>query len=307
MSVLNAVLQGILQGLTEFLPISSSGHLVLFQHFTGQSSEGSLFFGLMLHLGTLAAVIVAYYKEVWALLKEAGTVAKEIVHRQFHFKTTNQTRKFLYMLVLATIPLVLVVPLRGFVSGITGDADIVVEGVCFLITSLLLFAAMKSKPGKAGIGRMRPSHAVIIGFFQGVAVMPGISRSGATLSVGLVLGFQREFMVRFAFLLSIPAILGGAVAELFDIGEDALQVGVLPILLGMLSAAVVGYFCIRLVRWLVVSNRLVIFAWYTLILGVVVIVVGIIEHIVGPFGAVQEAGQLASSLAQSMPAESVAI
>ncbi len=305
MSILNAVLQGVLQGLTEFLPISSSGHLVLFQHFTGQSSEGSLFFGLMLHLGTLAAVVVAYYKEIWDLLKELGQMAKELVRGQFRLKTQNPTRHLLYMLFVATLPLVLVLPLRGLVSSVTGDSDIIVEGVCFLITSLLLFGAVKAKPGKAGAERMRVSHALTVGFLQGVAVMPGISRSGATLSTGLVLGFQREFMVRFAFLLSIPAILGGAVAELFDLDSAGLQVGVLPLLLGMLSAAVVGYLCIRLVRWLVSSNRLVIFAWYTLILGAVVVLLGIIELFTGPLGAAAEVAEAVSSAAQSLPAESV--
>ncbi len=307
MSILNAVLQGILQGLTEFLPISSSGHLVLFQHFTGQSSDTSLFFGLMLHLGTLVAVIFAYYKEIWLLLKEVGAMARELLRGQFQFKNMNDTRRLLYMLVLATLPLVLVLPLRGFVSDVTGDTDIVVEGICFLVTSALLFGAVKSKPGKAGIGRMKPRQALIVGLFQGIAVMPGISRSGATLSSGLVLGFQREFMVRFAFLLSIPAILGGAVAELLDLGGESLQVGALPLVLGMFSAAVVGYLCICLVRWLVTSNRLVIFAWYTLILGILVLIIGIVEHVVGPFGAAGEAAGAAASLASSVPAQSAMI
>ncbi len=305
MSVLSAILQGILQGLTEFLPISSSGHLVLFQHFTGQSGEGSLFFGLMLHLGTLAAVVAAYYEDIWGMLKEIGGMAKEIVGRNFTFKTQNPHRKLLYMLVIATVPLLLVLPLRGFVADITGDADIVVEGFCFLFTSLLLFGACRIKPGKAGIERMKPGHALAIGLMQGVAVLPGVSRSGSTLCTGLILGFKKEMMVRFAFLLSIPAILGGAVAEIGDAAEQGITVSFLPLFLGMLAAAVVGYICIRLVRWLVVSNKLIIFAWYTLVLGGIVLVVGIIEHFVGPFGAagaasaVSSVSQGVSSLAQS--------
>ncbi|MDL2253404.1 undecaprenyl-diphosphate phosphatase [Ruminococcaceae bacterium OttesenSCG-928-I18] len=301
MSVLSAILQGIIQGLTEFLPISSSGHLVLFQHFTGQSGENSLFFGLMLHLGTLAAVIAAYYEDLWEMLKELVAAVRELFTGKFKLKTENPHRKLLYMLIVATAPLVLVLPLRGLVSGVTGDADIVVEGVCFLFTSLLLFGASKARPGKAGIEKMRPLHAVIIGIMQGVAVMPGISRSGATLSTGLIIGFNREFMVRFAFLLSIPAILGGAVAEIGDAAEQGIKVSFLPLFLGMLTAAVVGYLCIRLVRWLVVTNRLIIFAWYTLILGAIVVVVGIIEHFVGPFGLSGEAASVASSLSESLP------
>ncbi len=306
MDVLSAILQGILQGLTEFLPISSSGHLVLFQHFTGQSGEGSLFFGLMLHLGTLAAVVAAYYEDIWAMLKELGGMAKEIAGRRFSFKTQSPHRKLLYMLVIATLPLLLVLPLRGLVANITGDADIVVEGICFLFTSLLLFGACRAKPGKAGIEKMKPVHALTVGVMQGIAVLPGVSRSGSTLCAGLILGFKRELMVRFAFLLSIPAILGGAVAEIGDAAEQGITVSFLPLFLGMLAAAVVGYLCIRLVRWLVVSNRLVIFAWYTLVLGAVVVVIGIIEHIAGPF-SFGGAASAVSSLAQSAPGSVAAL
>ena len=304
MSVFSAILQGIIQGLTEFLPISSSGHLVLFQHFTGQSGESSLFFGLMLHLGTLAAVIAAYYEDLWEMLKEVGRMLREIVGGTFKFKTENPHRKLLYMLIVATLPLVLILPLRGVVSQITGDQDSVVEGLCFLFTSLLLFGACKARPGKAGIEKMKPMHALIIGIMQGVAVMPGISRSGATLATGLIIGFNREFMVRFAFLLSIPAILGGAVAEIGDAAEQGIDVRFLPLFLGMLTAAVVGYICIRIVRWLVVTNRLVIFAWYTLILGAIVLVIGIIEHITGPIGLASQAAGAASSLSESLPSPS---
>ncbi len=310
MSVLSAILQGIIQGLTEFLPISSSGHLVLFQHFTGQSGEESLFFGLMLHLGTLAAVIAAYYEDIWEMLKELAALVRDIFHGKFSLRTQNPHRKLLFMLILATLPLLLVLPLRGFVSDITGDTDIVVEGVCFLFTSLLLFGASRMKPGKAGIEKMKPAHALLIGAMQGVAVMPGISRSGSTLSTGLIIGFNRDFMVRFAFLLSIPAILGGAVAEVGDAAKQGINVGFLPLFLGMLAAAVVGYLCIRLVRWLVATNKLAIFAWYTLILGGIVVVIGIIEHFVGtPFGVAGGASSLsqaASSISQAVSSVSEA-
>lgn len=285
MGIFSALLQGIIQGLTEFLPISSSGHLNLFQHFTGVSGESSLFFSLMLHLGTLAAVIGAYYEDLWGMLKELGGTFRDIFRGKFTLKTQNPHRKMLYMLVLATLPMVLILPIRGAVSKLSADTDIIVEGVCFLFTALLLFVASRAKPGKAGILQMKPAHALTVGVMQGIAVLPGISRSGSTMSTGLILGFNRDFMVRFSFLLSIPAILGGAVAEIGDAAKEGYKVDA-ALFVGMLTAAVVGYAAIRLVRWLVVTNKLHIFAWYTLILGGIVVIIGIIEHIIGaPLGA----------------------
>lgn len=298
MTILEGLLQGILQGLTEFLPVSSSGHLVLFQHFTGTSGEGALFFNLMLHLGTLVAVCAAYYEDIWQMLKELGSILKEIFSGKFHFATDKPHRKLLYMLVLATLPLVLVVPLRKVVAQITADDDIIIEGICFLITAGLLFLGCKVKPRHAGVNKMKPRHALTIGVMQGIATLPGISRSGSTISTGLFLGFDRAFMVKFSFLLGIPAILGGAVFEIGDaVQQGTAGVGFGALAVGMLAAAIVGYLSIRLVRWLVLSNKFIIFAWYTLALGIVVIVIGIVEKAMGGMG---DATSVVSSIAQSV-------
>ncbi len=280
MSVISAILQGIVQGLTEFLPVSSSGHLVLFQHFTGTSGEESLFFNLMLHLGTLAAVVAVYYADIGGMLLEAGRMVKEIFTGKFQPKPPNDQRRLLYMLVLATLPMVLIVPLRHFVADITGDKDIVVEGVCFLITSLLLFLACRAKKGTATIHSMKARHAITIGLFQDLATMPGISRSGATMSGAMMMGFSRETAARFSFLLSIPAIVGGSMFEVGDAIAQGVTVDFLPLVAGMLAAALVGYLAIRLVRYLLMTDKFIIFAWYTLVLGVVVVIVGTVEHIV---------------------------
>ncbi len=295
--ILEALFQGILQGLTEFLPVSSSGHLSLFQFITGSSGEGSLFFNLMLHLGTLAAVIASYYEDLWEMIKELGRIFAEIFTGKFRFKTNNPNRQMMYMLIVACLPMVLIIPLRGFVGGIAGDRDIVWEGVFFLVTSALLFLCCKTRQGKAGPLKMRPKHALAIGVMQGIATMPGISRSGATISTGLILGFDREFIVKFSFLLGIPAILGGSVFEIGDAVEQGINVEWWVLFVGMLAAAVVGYVCIRLVRWLVLSNRFIVFAWYTLILGIVVLIAGIVMHILG--GSSADA-QVSSSVAQSV-------
>ncbi len=279
--VFSAILQGLIQGLTEFLPISSSGHLSLFQFLTGQSGEGSVFFGLMLHLGTLAAVVSAFYEDLWAMLKEVGRIVKELFTGRFRAKTDSPSRKMLYMLFFACLPMVLVIPLRWLLGGVAGDGDIIVEGVCFLVTSGLLFAACKKRRGTAGIMRMKPRHALFVGLAQAVATLPGISRSGATISTGMILGFDKGMMVKFSFLMGIPAILGGAVFEIGDAAKEQMNIPWWILFIGMLTAAVVGYAAIRLVRWLVKTDRFIAFAWYTLALGVLVVALGIIFHLVG--------------------------
>ncbi|MDL2219832.1 undecaprenyl-diphosphate phosphatase [Ruminococcaceae bacterium OttesenSCG-928-O06] len=281
MTVLDGLLQGIIQGLTEFLPVSSSGHLSLYQYFTGNAGEGSLFFSLMLHLGTLAAVIAAYYQDLWKMLVEVGRIFTELVRGRFTLKTDNPSRKLLFMLFFACLPMLFVIPINGLVAKISGDKDIVVEGVCFLVTAGLLFLGCKAPAGRAGVLKMRPKHAVTVGIAQAVAVLPGISRSGATISTQLVLGFDRAFAVKFSFLLGIPAILGGVVFEIGDAAKAGLDVPLLPLFVGMLAAALVGYVSIRLIRWLVLSDKFIIFAWYTLALGVLVIILGVIGHITG--------------------------
>ncbi len=127
-----------------------------------------------------------------------------------------------------------------------------------------------------------------MGVAQAVATLPGISRSGATISTGMILGFDKAVMVKFSFLLGIPAILGGAVFEIGDAAKEQLSIPWWILFVGMLTAAVVGYVCIRLVRWLVMTNRFIVFAWYTLALGVLVVALGIIFHLIGwggPAGA----------------------
>lgn len=305
MSILNGLLMGIIQGFTEFLPVSSSGHLSLFQYFTGNNGEGSLFFSLMLHLGTLVAVVAAFYEDLWAMLKEVGGIFKEIFAGEFTFHAKTPQRQMLFMLILACVPMFLVLPIHGLVSKISGDKDIIVEGVCFLITSLLLFAACKRKPGKAGVTRMKPRHAMTVGVMQAVASFPGISRSGATISTGMILGFDRTFMVKFSFLLGIPAILGGFVFEFKEAVENKIEISMWPLFVGMVAAAVAGYASIKLISWLVLSNKFIIFAWYTLALGVVVIVAGIIGHLAGAPAAADAASQV-TSLSQSTSASSVA-
>lgn len=302
MTVLEAILMGIIQGITEFLPISSSGHLVLFRNLFGMKGEGSLFFSVMLHLGTLVAVIAAYYEDVWAIIKEVGYCVRDIFRGRFSFKTDNPHRKLLFMLVLATLPLVLVLLFKGGVEKVTQDNDIVLEGFFFLITAGLLFLSCKVKPGRAKIRQMKPQTAVAIGVVQSLAAFPGISRSGSTISAGTIFGFDRQFMVKFSFLMSIPAILGSAVFEIGDAVEQGVNVKFLPVALGILAAAVFGYISIQFMRRFIMSKYFVVFAWYALCLGILVIIIGTVQHVAGggdPSGTTSFASSIASSISDA--------
>lgn len=281
MTILDGFLQGVIQGATEFLPISSDGHLTLYQHFTGNSGEGALFFSLMLHLGTLLAVVAVYYKDIWALIRAFFGLIGDLFTGKFDTKTHDEYKRMIYMFVLACLPLLGFLLIKDWVTMLTEDNDIVVEGLCFLYTGALLFLASRCVKGRKNALNMRPVDALIIGVFQGTAIMPGISRSGSTIASGLLLGYSREYCVKFSFILGIPAILGASAVELKDALGSGQTIEWAPILVGIVTAAIVGYFCIRLIRYLVVSDKFIVFSYYTFALGTVVLVIGIIEHIIG--------------------------
>lgn len=281
MSIVDAILQGVIQGLTEFLPISSDGHLSVYQHFTGNYGDSALIFTLMLHLGTLIAVLFTYRKVIADLIVEALSIADDFFRGRLKDKKPNRSRMMIYMLVVTTLPLFGFVLIKDFITSFSEDNDIVVEGLCFLFTAALLFFASKCVKGRKGAKEMTVKDALTIGFFQGLAIMPGISRSGSTISTGLLLGYGKEFMVTFSFLLSIPAILGASVLEIPDVIRAGAVYSWPVILAGMISSAVVGFLAIRLIRFLVINDKFIIFSYYTFALGIIVLVLGIAEKFTG--------------------------
>ncbi len=281
MSILNAIFQAIIQGLTEFLPVSSSGHLSLFQHFTGQSGEGALMMSAFLHLGTLVAVFVAFKKTIISLIKEFGLLVKDVFTGKFKWKEMNPHRRMIIMLIISTLCLIPFAFFKDWFTGIAEDDSILAEGLCFLYTSAILFMSDLCTKGKKKAGDIKTGDAVTVGFFQGVALLPGVSRSGSTISAGLFSGFTRETAVQYSFILGIPAILGGALSEAKNAVTTKANVDILPCIIGFLVAAFVGLLAIKLVRWLVKTDKFKIFAYYTFILGIVVIVISIVEKFMG--------------------------
>ncbi|MDR1319585.1 MAG: undecaprenyl-diphosphate phosphatase [Treponema sp.] len=268
MNILTAVFLGVVQGLTEFLPVSSSGHLVLFQRIFG-IAEPALFFDTLLHIGTLAAVFTVLRRDILAILK-------------------RPIQPLTAYLLLATLPTVIVALVfkdaieRAFASGSF-------LGFAFLITAALLTVSeLLSRHGaaiaEAAGKRINWVDALIVGLLQGLAIIPGVSRSGATLSGALSRRLDRDFAARFSFLLSIPAILGALVLQLKDIAGGAAPeaggIGAGALAAGTASAAVVGFFAVRLMLKIVREKSLLGFAAYTAVLGVLTLVDQNFTHLV---------------------------
>lgn len=281
MTIGNAIIQGIIQGLTEFLPVSSSGHLSLIQYFTGQGSETGILFTVLLHLGTLLAVFIAFYKTIFGLIVEFFRMIGDIFRGKFSLRGANPERRMIFLLVVSLLPMAVSFLLLDIFDMVASDQDIVVEGVCFLFTSMLLFGADRVVSGHKTARDMRYRDALAIGAMQAVAPFPGISRSGSTISAGLFAGLDREYAVSFSFIMGVPTILGANLLELKDVAAEGLGFPVPVLLAGLVCSLVFGLLAIKMVNWLVTSNKFKYFAWYTLVLGVLVIAAGIYEQASG--------------------------
>lgn len=275
MGYFEAVVLGLLQGLAEFLPISSSGHLALAQSLFGVEADKVLLFAVLLHLGTLIAVFVAYWRDIWELIVELCVTIKDLCTGKGLRLEERPVRKLGVMIIVATIPTAVIGLLfNDFFEGLY--SSMVAVGIGFLITGVLMFLAEKMGSANRDIRKMNCRNAVFIGVLQGIAIYPGISRSGSTLVGGLTTGLKREFAVKFAFLISIPSILGSVVLEAPKALEGDLDPSLLgPILAGMLVAAVSGYFAIKTMIRIVSNKKLSYFSYYVWILGLCTIGYGL--------------------------------
>ncbi len=281
MDYITVIIQAVVQGLTEFLPVSSSGHLSVLQHITGIDGEAAVVLSIVLHMGTLVAVFAAFWDTIWGMIKEFFLTIRDIFTGRFSWKDMNSNRKMMFMVIIATAILVPVYFFEDFFTGRQGDGDIVFEGVAFLFTAMLLFLSDSCSNGKKLGKDMKLKDGITVGLFQCVALFPGVSRSGSTTAAGLFCGLEKQTAITFAFILGIPAILGGGVLELgdalnSDVGLDWIALGI-----GFVVAAVVGFIAIKLVSWLIKKDRFKIFGVYTLILGLACVSAGIWEHITG--------------------------
>ena len=268
MGYLEAVILGLVQGLAEFLPISSSGHLALLQNIFGVKGDQVLFFTVLLHVGTLVSVFIIYWRDICELIAELVLTIKDLCTGKGLRLDERPVRKLGVMIIVATIPTALIGLLfNDIFNGLY--LSLLAIGIGFLITGVLMFLAERIGSAHKGIEKMNFRNAVFIGVLQGIAIYPGISRSGSTLVGGLTTGLERTFAVKFAFLISIPSILGSVVLELPDAikeGIDPQLIG--PILAGMAVAAVSGFIAIKTMIQIVSKKKLSYFSYYVWALGI---------------------------------------
>lgn len=272
MSLLNAVILGIIQGVSEFLPISSSGHLSIAQNLLGLEMEGSgdMFFEVLLHLGTLAAVFVVYWADIREMILEFFRTIADI-RKGGMPKRIPPARRLIVLLIIGTLPLFVVLPIQDFVEGLSGNTYVV--GGALLLTGALLFLSDRVRKGKKTAASATVADILLVGVGQAVATCPGLSRSGTTIALGCAAGLERKFAVRFAFLLSIPAVLGANILKIADVVETGIDPALIPAyLLGVAAAAVSGYLSIRLVHLITDKGRFGAFAYYCWGVGIVTII-----------------------------------
>ena len=277
MTIWDALFQGIVQGLTEFLPVSSSGHLSLVQYFTGNSGETGAMFSILLHLGTLIAVFIAFRKIIFDLILEAFAMLGDIFRGKFSFRKMNPKQRMIWLFVLSEVPLLFFILVKDYVSMVSSDNSILVEGLCFIVTGCLLLLADKLGSGKIDMETMRPKDALAMGVAQGIATLPGVSRSGSTVATGLLMGLDRGYAVTFSFIMGVPAVLGANILEIGDALSEPFPLSAGVVIVGILSAVIFGLLAIKMVQWLIHTDKYKYFGYYTLALGAVVTIVGIIE------------------------------
>lgn len=304
MGIFEAVIQGVVQGLTEFLPVSSSGHLLIAQHILGVK-ENNLFFNVMLHIGTLIAVLAVYWREVYDLILAFFRIVAKIFKKEFSFKKVDPSEQMVIMIVIGLLPLFMMflpvvgtgMKVKDIANELSSEKNILIVGAALLFTSFLIKKATKVKKylkfsstglgeevafqGKDRIGFM---DAVSIGVMQFIAaIFPGISRSGSTLSVGLMRGISKKTALDYSFILGIPAIIAAAFLEFKEVLEQnsASLIEILPVIIGVVVSAIVGFLSIKLFKWLLKTDKMIVFVIYTFILGLIGVLVGIVELING--------------------------
>lgn len=271
MTYFEATILGLVQGLAEFLPISSSGHLALLQNWFNIDESKVLLFTVLLHVGTLVSVFIVYWKDIWELIKELFMTIKDLCTGKGLRMEERPVRKLGVMIIVATIPTAII----GFAFSDFFDSlytSVLPIGIGLIITGFLLVFAEKIGTSDRGIKQMNIRNAFFVGLVQGIAICPGISRSGSTLFGSLICNLDRKFAVKFVFLISIPTIMGSAILEApaaIEAGVTAAQMG--PVLWGMAVAAVSGLVAIKTMIKIVSSKKLSYFSYYVWVLGLFVV------------------------------------
>lgn len=307
MKISDAIIQGIIQGLTEFLPVSSSGHLLISQHILGVR-ENNLFFNVMLHIGTLLAVLAVYRKEVGRLILAFFSILGKMIRGKFNLKKIDASEQMVLMIITGLLPLILLflpIPKSGMnvkdvAEELSNESNIIIAGLALILTSILInkgihvkrytkFSKIKYDTYDgvdvcSGKIHMNFIDALWIGVMQLIAaIFPGISRSGSTLSVGLLRGINKKTALDYSFILGIPSIIAASLLEFKEaLDQDLISsIAFAPVLTGILVSAIVGFLSIKLFKWLLKTDKMIIFVVYTFVIGLAAVLIGIFERIKG--------------------------
>lgn len=290
MSLLESIILGFIQGVAEFLPVSSSGHLAIFKNFFGLEEAG-IAFDILLHVGTLVAVFICFWSDIWELIvngvgividacKNIGIFFANLVNKNKKDYTkksyveviSTPFRRYVMLIIVATIPTgIMGIIFKDMIESVS--ATLIVPGICLLMTSVILLIADNAKDGNENEENVSYKKAGFVGICQGFATMPGISRSGTTVTACLLAGMDRTFAVKFSFIVSIPAILGAAVLDIPDLFKEGISGGELfNYAAGTVVAAVVGYICIKTMLKIVRKKKFKGFSIYCAIMGLISII-----------------------------------
>ena len=273
MTYFMAILLGLVQGIAEFLPISSSGHLALMQHFFSGMQEPDNLYTILLHFATLIAVCIVYWQDIVSMIVEFFRGLAALFTRRGGRETEPPAARRLVMLViLGTLPLVLVLPINDKLDALSSHPAFI--ACALMVTGFLLFFSDRMAKGRKTERTARVTDALLVGVAQCIATVPGLSRSGTTIAAGMALGFDRKFAVRYSFLLSLPAVLGATLLQLIKtVKAGGIDMSLLPkYLVGMVVAGVVGYFSIQLVKLLADKGKFGKFAYYCWAVGIVALI-----------------------------------
>ena len=275
MSILFAIICGIIQGATEFLPVSSSGHLALFQNlFYKDPNMEFLPFNVVLHLGTLIAVFIVFGRDIFPLIPAFFTLIGKLFHGKFKLSEYTVNERMVIMVIIGTIPMIIAKVLDDKVEFLSSYVWVI--GVVLLFNAAMLFFSDKIAKGGVNETNVRPRNALVVGLAQCLAVLPGLSRSGTSITAGLTQRFDRPFAVKFSFILSIPAILGAAVFEIPEAVKEGIPKADVPAyVIGAVVALVCGVAAMKLLLYISKKANFRVFSYYCAAVGIIAIILGI--------------------------------
>ena len=277
MSILEAIILGLVQGIAEFLPISSSGHLAILQNLFNMSDieGGHMLFDVLLHFGTLVAICFMYWTDIKSMFTQTVDLFTGRNPAPAGQRRQYPAARMFMLIIAATLPLVLILPVHKYIEALSNSTIYV--GGALILTGCMLFVSDRMAKGTKTEKNMLFKDALIIGLCQCAATLPGLSRSGTTITAGISTGHDRSYAVKFSLLMSIPAVLGATVLELVDAIKAGIDASLIPAyLFGMIAAMVSGVLAIGLLKLVAKKTRFGGFAYYCWVVGVLTIILSLI-------------------------------